>query len=219
MQQLTKAVCVKCNSEFGYQPVRTSTGKPVRRHICDVCRDTRKSWLNKRWKAQVVTPVRKRKATEARAKPLEYESRNKIAKALGLDQSTVEMIERSALSKIRDSPEMMEVFHHYVEAGMPRLKELVGELRDGPAEASDLGAELLEYQLQVADWWQVYDQLREEARQLLAVPGTRPPGIEDTPLWRQSDALQGLSVVAELEQILQEIATFQKALAKKICRT
>ena len=102
---------------------------------------------------------------------------------------------------------------------MPRLKELVGELRDGPAEASDLGAELLEYQLQVADWWQVYDQLREEALQLLAVPGTRPPGIEDTPLWRQSDALQRLSVVAELEQILQEIATFQKALAKKICQT
>jgi len=227
MQQWLKAVCVKCKSKFSYRPVRTTTGKPVLRHICDECRDTRKSWLNKRWKAQVVTPVRKRKATEARAKPLEYESRNKIAKAMGLDPSTVEMIERQALSKIRDSPEMMDTFHHYVEAGMPRLKELVGAMHDGSLRdghqgggtAPDLGAELLEYQLQVADWWQVYERLKDEARELLAPPPDRPPGLADTPLWRQSDALQKLSVLGELEEILQQIARFQKALAKKICQT
>ena len=222
MQQWLKAVCVKCKSKFSYRPVKTATGKPVLRHICDECRDTRKNWLNKRWKSQVVTPKRNRKVTEARAKPKEYESRRKIAKVLGLDPSTVEMIERQALSKIRDSPEMMDTFHHYVESGMPRLKELVGSLRDGhqgDGPEKDLGSELLEYQLQVADWWQVYERLKDEARELLAPPTDRQPGLENTPLWRQSDALQKLSVLGELEEILQQIARFQKELAKKICQT
>ena len=225
MQQMAQAVCKLCHSGFEYRPVKTRAGKPVPRHICDACREARKNWLNKRWKAKVVKPTRNRRVNEARAKPLEYESRNKIAKAMGLDPSTVELIERQALAKIRGSPEMMEVFHQYVEAGLPRVKELVGAL-SRPAGQSiqarqrekDLGAELLEYQLLVADWWQVYDKLKEQARELLAPRPDRPAGLEDTPLWRQSDALQKLSVLGELEEILQQIAGFQKELAKKICR-
>jgi len=206
--------CGKCQAAFAYVPMRTTRGNVIERHVCDACRRGRKNWLNKKWKAAVVAPVRNRTGEE-RAKPNEFEaSRAEIARKLGLNHSTVEMAERSALAKIRRSPELQEAFRDYAEAGMPRVKELVGALI---APSADV---LLEYQMQVADFWAVYDRLKAEAAamdvQMEALAAGAAMG--DMPLWvqRQQRREAQAAVVAELREILMEITRFQSLLAESL---
>lgn len=195
--------CLKCRAKFEYVPMLTATGRVIPRHICDACRKGRSHWLKRQWKKQAREPVRKRQPSEKRVNQNEHgASLESVGKAMGLHHSTVEMIEREALGKIRNSPELKEAFEHYAEAGMPRIKELIGALTTPPAEA------LLEYQMQVADFWQVYESLAAAEKAALTASGP----LTGLPLWRQREG-----VAAELQEILRSIAGFQKLLAKELC--
>lgn len=164
-----KGVCLKCQRPFEYRSHVTPQGKPLNgtyRHICDGCRARRKRWLDKRRKRLVVAPIRKLSPREERARPGEFTSRRLIAKNLGLPPSLVADIERAALHKLRNSPELKEAFRHYQEEGLPAIEELVKALRTPGSEL------LVAYQLEVGDFWQVYELmeaegLREEAQQVL----------------------------------------------------
>lgn len=207
---MTEARCSKCKHRFKYEPVFVD-GQPRGRHVCDDCRRSRARFLKKQWKKQVRAPMRDRGDKEDRAAPNEFTSRQVIAQALGIDHSTVEDIERKALAKIRNSPALVEAFAHYAEAGMPRIKELIGELTTRKPK-TDRAALLLEYQLQVADFWAVYESLVAQAAKLDAVPEP----FAELPLWRQRERRAGLSVLAELEAILAEIAGIQSAIKKEL---
>lgn len=214
---MKEARCGKCKVKFLYEPVLVA-GHPRSRHVCDSCRRTRKNYLTKQSHARGRSHLRKGDK-EARTPSNEYESRKKIGQALGLDQSTVELIERTALAKIRHSPELKEAFAHYAEAGMPRVAELIGSL-----VKPDRSGLLLEYQMQVLDFWQVYERLVAEAAQIDAADDRRhPQPYADLPLWKQRQRQRdagpksgGQSVQAELEGILREIANMQKALKAEL---
>ena len=162
-------VCDKCRSAFEYQAHVTVNGKPLNgtyRHVCDACRAARKRWLDKKRKRTVVAPIRNRSSREAWARPGEFTSRRLISRDLGLSPGLVEDIERSALHKLRNSPELQEAFQRYQEDGMPLLDELAQALKTTGAEL------LIGYQLEVGDFWQVHDRmesegLREEAQAVL----------------------------------------------------
>jgi hypothetical protein len=164
-----KSVCFKCHSPFEYRSHVTAQGKPLNgtcRHVCDDCRARRKRWLDKRRKRLVVAPIRKLSLREQRARPGEFTSRRLIARHLGIPPSLVADIERSALHKLRSSPELKEAFRQYQEEGMPAIEELVKTLRTPCSEL------LLGYQLEVADFRRVYERLEaeglhEEAQQVL----------------------------------------------------
>ena len=199
--------CIKCRGNFKYEPVLTPRGKEILRHVCDDCRAARERFSKKSWKKLVRAPVRNRTKGEPRSIPADgYEATlDTVARALGLDLSTVEMAQRSALHKIRASPELREAFEQYAEAGMPRVKEL---LAMGGGREERRAQRLLELQLQVADCWQVYEAVLATARALDA----DPLPLRNLPLWRQRERTALKRVNAELTEILNEIAGFQKLL-------
>ncbi|MGA3265520.1 MAG: hypothetical protein ABSE16_01705 [Verrucomicrobiota bacterium] len=163
------SICTKCRRRFEYQARVTPQGNPtngIYRHVCDACRARRKRWLDLKRKRNVVAPIRKISGREERARPGEFTSRNRIADELGIHQSLVADIERSALHKLRSSPELAEAFRQYKRDGMPEIEQLARALK---ASGSEL---LLGYQLEVGDFWKVHDRLeseglREEAQAVL----------------------------------------------------
>jgi hypothetical protein len=207
---MKEARCIKCRCEFTYEPVLTQRGKPILRHICDECRSARVRFLKKKWKKKVRAPIRNRAKQEPRAagKADGYAATfEAVAKRMGLHPSTVEMIQRAALDKIRSSPELREAFEHYAEAGMPRIKELL----EGDRNARARGERLLEMQMQVADFWDVYERLQGEVRAL----DSDPPPVCDLPLWRQRERRALRLVQAEMAEIMAEIVRFQNVLQKE----
>ena len=161
-----KRVCRKCKSPFEYQAHVTARGKLFRRRICDACRAAHKRRLDRERKRTVVAPIRNRSQWEGRTNPWEFTSRRLIARDLGISPGMVVDLERSALHKLRTSAELQAAFRLYRKKGMPELKELARVLK---VSASEL---LLEYQLEVGDFWEVYERLeaeglREEAQTVL----------------------------------------------------
>ena len=208
-----KCRCVKCRAEFEYEPVQVQSRKgrwrSILRYVCDECREARARYDKKKWKKHVRAPVRNRGKAERRANMADgYEcSLAEVGRRLGLDTSTVEMVQRSVLKKIRSSPELREAFAQYSEAGMPRIKELLAGVRGRDERSAD---RLLEMQLQVADFWAAYERLQAEARQL----DSDPPPVRDLPLWRQRERRAVRAVQAEMAEIMAEIVQFQNLLQK-----
>lgn len=202
-----KARCIKCRTVFEYEPVRTIHGRPICRHVCDECRTGRKKFLSRRWNHRWRDPIRKRSKHEPRATTLDgyVHTLEEIGQHLKLNTSTVEMAQRSALAKIRASTELREAFQQYTEAGMPRVKELL----DG---GSDRAERLLELQMQVADFWQVYETLQQRAQAM----DTDPLPLRDLPLWRQRERRSAMAVQEELAEIMGEIIRMQGLLKNEL---
>lgn len=83
-------------------------------------------------------------------------SHEEIASRLDIKKKQVEELERRALLKIRDNPELKNLWDTLKQ----ELAE--GAVIDGQSLAVNKGELLLEYQLSVADWWQTHDDIVEQ---------------------------------------------------------
>ena len=81
-----------------------------------------------------------------------------IARVLGIDFREVHKLERQALMKIRDNPELKEIWGSLKEelASGAVLSE------GGLMGAANKGNLLLDYQQAVADWWHTHDEIAEQ---------------------------------------------------------
>ncbi len=167
--------CVHCGQPFEYVQKRIklkfqtgqSQGKGnkevwrrVNRRVCPACAQARKQWLHKK------NDHRCPHKLGIGAKPGEFRGKREIGEALGLTLGQVEVLERSALSKLRNSPELRAAYDNFKEEGMPLLDQLVALLRQ-PGDDR-----LLEHQLELMDFWRVYDEARRagltaESREIL----------------------------------------------------
>jgi len=76
-------------------------------------------------------------------------TQKEAARKLDVDISTLKRAERHALSTIRLHPVLKELWDTLKEEGVPSAL----------VTPRDLGMELVEYQLKLADLWQVHDRL------------------------------------------------------------
>lgn len=152
-----ESTCKFCRTKFEYEIPVTAWGRTGLRVICNDCREGRKKWLNRRWKMQAEKPEMDR-SEEDRAGRFEWSSREVIGQMMGLTPTVVERTERRALNKLRRSTELRGIWQEYVEAGMPNLKNLLGEIVQ-----RDVGMDLMEYQVELSGFWQAHDRLESQA--------------------------------------------------------
>lgn len=145
------ATCLVCGGKFEYMPVLCKGGKWRKRQICDGCRERNLKQQRRNWRTGGLRAKKsdyKFRGNEGLAAGVFKMSRQEIARQLHLNESTVEEIERRALSKIRNSTELRELWASFVSDGCP--------IPHAPADPAGL---LLDYQLAVADWWALHDKI------------------------------------------------------------
>ena len=84
-------------------------------------------------------------------------SHAEIARVLNINKRQVEELERQVLMKIRTNPELKNLWG--------TLKEELADgavLAEGVMGSANKGNLLLDYQLAVADWWQIHDDIVEQ---------------------------------------------------------
>lgn len=146
--------CLGCGDNFSY-----TRRKPK---WCEACRREKLSVIIKRYKRrrwQLAKKGDKEEHFGGRSKFLASiggASCEEIARALGLKTHQVVELERKALLKIRDNPELRNLWDTL------KLELADGASLEGQRLAVDRGEALLDYQLGVADWWQLHDQLQEQ---------------------------------------------------------
>ena len=137
--------CIRCRNYFEYKQ-KTPNNK---RNLCDDCKDQSKK------DPAGIGPGAPTRATH-----------REVARMLNIDSKAVRRAERQALLKLRQHPQLLELYGIWIREGSP-----IDALTGLPGE--ETGKKLLEYQLEVLGWWQTRDLLAEdkicepEAKELL----------------------------------------------------
>lgn len=122
---------------------------------CTKCQDIKAKECQKRQDAG--------RRVGANAAPMKQKKLEDIAKSLGTSRRAVEKIERRAMAKVKADPELAVLFQNWMEDGgkMPATEPLTPVLQD-------VGRSLVDYMLELSDWYRVESDLhrrgkREEA--------------------------------------------------------
>lgn len=136
-----QGICQKCDRPFEY-PDRGRV-----RYVCIPCQRAVILQSNQRRKKERAQLLQRDTVdSQARAKSgLPLYTQDQIAYALGISRDMVYEDERRALAKLRKHPELLELLARVREEGIP-VQE-------------DGGAQLLEYQLALLEWWRLHDEL------------------------------------------------------------
>lgn len=192
---MIKASCEICGTDFWYWPaVRRRAGIMPRRK-CGAClQHSKKEWeRNKRKylkRAKGEMCYGGRRSANGNITGALKATHQEIARKLNLSPAKVAEMERVVLLKIRNHAELKKLWGDFKEDGMalPVFSEIAGLSRS-------TGDALLDYQLEVAQWWEIYERLRLESS--------------------HGDGLPQL-VNAELEECLDEIDRFQRQIGRTL---
>ena len=132
-----KTICVKCD-----QPFRYVMKKKRRRTVCNRCQRAVIHQSNSKRKRAAAALVGDSKAHR---QAVALCTQEEVGRALGLTQESVFDGERSALAKLRQHPELLELLLKVREEGIPCQE--------------DTPNQLLDYQLALQEWWRVHDEL------------------------------------------------------------
>lgn len=132
-----KTICVKCQRPFRYV-----AKKKRRRSVCHRCQRRVIHESNSRRKKKVAAVVND---TKAHRQAVALCTQEEVGRALGLTQESVFEGERSALAKLRQHPELLELLLKVREEGIPFQE--------------DTPNQLLDFQLGMNEWWQLHDEL------------------------------------------------------------
>ncbi len=162
---IVTSTCTICEKQFSYTVngdgrVRRRGPTYLFRKICDACRGERRVAITKAWKQKHREKYRNAAPMEevhgfrqhARA-PILHCTHQELAKKLKMSTDAVRDLERKVLHKIRNNPELKNLWDIFKEEGMP--------VPEGSFFGTDQGWMLLDYQMAVMDWWQIHDQIVE----------------------------------------------------------
>jgi hypothetical protein len=167
--------CRKCKNEFVARVrwVRRNNGKKrkVCSRVCPKCRRRRANYLRRLTKAR----HRKRRLLQAAKEPAKTKRRKydplerharlrgltrlEVGQALGLAEHEVRAIEKQALQKLRNAPQVRRALRLYQADGCPGLSDLLADILVGPAGR---GEALLALQADLIDWWETVERLRSQ---------------------------------------------------------
>ena len=142
--------CVVCGNYFEYE-AKTRGRTFYLREVCDDCRGVALSSAKRRFHAKFDVKSAKEEHFHqtANKKELLKMSQAEVARRLRVTLHTERFLERQAILKIRNNPQLKDLFDTWLEEGAP------SEAPDG----RDAGEQLLDYQMAVLDWWAAHDKL------------------------------------------------------------
>jgi len=190
-EQTLISTCEDCGRAFIYKIVKR---RKIRR-VCPSCVRLRRLEGKKQYKRRhgLVKHDRIRRDSNSTGRPNEsyiQHSQAEIARVLRLKKHEVEKLEAQALQKMRNAPELKNLWDSFKEvladghrAGDNRLHNLMHGLS---VDRQDQGMRLLEYQMAVVEFWEAHDQLVEEMKK------------------------SGADVSSEIMECLKEIQSYQK---------
>lgn len=133
-----------CRKTFTFE-YRGKGGRPT---LCPACRLKARRESVERYQAKRkkdgAAPVRTR-ANERLMKDAELNSQRAVAAALGISFGNLRKIERNVLNRIRKDPELRELWQRCRQEGMPAQE--------------DWGDRVLDFQMELAEFYKVYEQL------------------------------------------------------------
>lgn len=162
--------CVKCGRPFDYVEKKAAPGGR-RKEICEGCRRQRYRLAHRRLrqKHRLKPGEARTVGSQAEERPSEEElDRLTVAEEMGVRPEAIRQAERVALYKIRNNPELRQLWQEWQEEGCPRGVQS-GE---GKVQSAEDWEALVAYQLEIAGWYERHEQwvaagLKKEAVELL----------------------------------------------------
>jgi len=169
-----QACCRHCREWFSYEVkvvkrrLRDGQTGPIRvtRCVCDACQSSRRRW----------TRTQARPIIDHHALPGEFTSREEIAEIMGLTAQQVREIERVALDKLRNSPDLWEAYEQYKEDGLPLVERIRKHIRAAVKAREE--RLMLQLQMDIMDWWRVHDLALAESALVTAETAYEKARIE-----------------------------------------
>lgn len=141
VQHLCMAICIQCGADFAYK------SKGRKRQVCNVCwEENRSENVARRDRSFAKRPTEDWGQT-LDAQGITRMRRGQVARMHGVTNAAVWRTERRALLKIRNNPEARELFQQWKEDGCPT------------PVAVDRSEQMLEWHMQLSDFWSLYDRL------------------------------------------------------------
>lgn len=199
-EQTLISTCDDCGRSFIYQIVKR---RKIRR-VCPSCVRLRRLEDKKKYNRRIgrVKADRIQRGSNSTGRPNESYIKNsqaEIARVLRLKKHEVEKLEAQALQKMRNAPELKNLWDSFKEvladghrAGDNRLSNLMHGLS---VDRQEQGLRLLEYQMAVVEFWESYDDLTEKMQKY------------------------GVDMRIEILECLREIKQFQKKIGDCVAAT
>jgi transcriptional regulator with XRE-family HTH domain len=172
-----KGHCSVCGKPFWYQAKARKVRGVMPRRRCEECdrilrndRKRQKRESTQMNKSKSEAKLSGRPSAESNITGSYQMIHAQIAKELKLSRTTVAEIERRALLKVRKDPELMELWHKFKEEGLAHGQLQIPE--DGLFNLGKIGPppgeRLLNFELELVDWWHTYDRLMDAGGQEIA---------------------------------------------------
>lgn len=150
---MTETTCVFCQAPFEYE------NKGRKRMICPKCQLANAKASKRRWDRSIRTAQRTGETAPRASSQARFAD---LATREGISEGGAELLVRRALTKIARHPELKALWQAWREEGMPI-----------PGAQTEPGEQLLEWEIELSDWYLLYERLikarlPEEAAECLA---------------------------------------------------